>query len=313
MDRLSYYAKRGIPFLFVISYDKCKVFAKPIEELHNIYFKVPSFKNYTLPPKIYPTIIQKEPIDFAHYAKAFTYVQEQIRKGNTYLLNLTFPTPIKTSHSLQEIFFATKAKFKLYFQDEFICFSPERFIKIEDDTISTYPMKGTIDASIPDAKNKILQDIKEMAEHTMVVDLLRNDLNQVARGVRVKRFRYVDKILAGEKELLQVSSEIAGKLPKDWTAKLGEIFNALLPAGSITGTPKKSTCQIIKRAEKYERDFYTGIFGYFDGKNLDSGVMIRFIEKTPQGLIYKSGGGITSDSDVKSEYQELLDKIYLPL
>ena len=65
--------------------------------------------------------------------------------------------------------------------------------------------------------------------------------------------------------------------------------------------------------EPYNRGYYTGIMGYFDGKNLDSGVMIRFIEKTPQGLIYKSGGGITTMSDVNKEYQELIDKVYVPI
>ncbi|NPA04431.1 MAG: aminodeoxychorismate synthase component I, partial [Epsilonproteobacteria bacterium] len=195
----------------------------------------------------------------------------------------------------------------------FICFSPERFVRIEGDKIFTFPMKGTIDASLPNAKAKILSNLKEMAEHTMVVDLLRNDLNQIATNVRVDRFRYVDKIKAGEKELLQVSSQISGVLPKNWRENLGELFLKLLPAGSITGTPKRSTCKIIKRVEGYERGFYTGVFGVFDGKNLDSAVMIRFIQRGEEGLIYKSGGGITIDSCVKEEYQELIDKIYLPI
>ncbi len=313
MDRLSYYAARRIPFLFVIDYQKRHIFAEPIDKIHDIHFKVPGFRSYNLPAKIYPKILHKEPISFERYKKAFDYVQQEIRAGNTYLLNLTFPTPIRTTHSLEDIFFAVQAKFKLYFQGRFICFSPERFVRIEGETIATYPMKGTIDATLPDAKKRILADTKEMAEHVMVVDLLRNDLAMVATGVRVQRFRYVDKIRAGNKELLQVSSEITGTLPSDWREHLGKIFDALLPAGSITGAPKSSTCRIIEKAEGYERGFYTGVFGYFDGVNLDSAVMIRYIEKTPEGLVYKSGGGITIDSDARSEYQELIDKIYLPL
>ena len=184
-------------------------------------------------------------------------------------------------------------------------------MKIEGNTISTYPMKGTIDANIPNAKEVILANEKEMAEHTMVVDLLRNDLNMVASSVRVERFRYVKKIKGGS--LLQVSSHIAGELPKDWPRRLSEIFTKLLPAGSVTGTPKRSTCHIIDRVELEPRNFYTGVFGYFDGKNLDSAVMIRYIERQKDTLIYRSGGGITADSDAKAEYQELIDKIYLPL
>ncbi|HIP55302.1 MAG TPA: aminodeoxychorismate synthase component I, partial [Sulfurimonas autotrophica] len=69
---------------------------------------------------------------------------------------------------------------------------------------------------------------------------------------------------------------------------------------------------IIEDVEKYERGYFSGVFGVFDGESLDSGVMIRFIEKSADGYIYKSGGGITLDSDAKREYEELQDKIYLP-
>jgi len=85
-----------------------------------------------------------------------------------------------------------------------------------------------------------------------------------------------------------------------------------LPAGSISGAPKKSTLEIIKNVEGYERGFFSGVFGYYDGEKLDSGVMIRFIEQKDGELLYKSGGGITLDSNSTSEYNELLDKIYLP-
>ena len=154
--------------------------------------------------------------------------------------------------------------------------------------------------------------MKEMAEHTMVVDLLRNDLSIVSNRVRVEKFRYVDEISAGEKRLLQISSKISGELDENWNKKVGDILVSLLPAGSITGTPKRKTVEIIKKVEKYDRDFYTGIFGVFDGKSLDSAVMIRFIEKDKDGeFYYKSGGGITCDSNASLEYQELLDKIYI--
>ena len=294
----------------MIDFRMQEIFVSPIKELQNIYFQTPAFRNFT-PKRAQVKILQKSPISFEVYKKAFDEVQKEIHKGNTYLLNLTFGTPITLSHSLLDTFLATKAKFKLYFQDRFICFSPERFVKIVGNTISTYPMKGTIDANVPNAKELILSNQKEMAEHTMVVDLLRNDLNMVASRVRVERFRYVKKIKGGS--LLQVSSHIAGELPKDWPKRLSEIFGKILPAGSITGTPKRSTCQIIERVELDARNFYTGVFGYFDGRNLDSAVMIRYIERDKDSFIYRSGGGITADSDVKAEYQELIHKIYLPL
>jgi para-aminobenzoate synthetase component 1 len=174
-------------------------------------------------------------------------------------------------------------------------------------------MKGTIEASILNAKDKILANEKEMAEHVMIVDLMRNDLGMVAKNIKVEKFRYIDKIRAGESELLQVSSKITAKLPTNWRDNLGDTLQTLLPAGSITGTPKRSSVEIIDSIEDYDRGFYTGIFGIFDGENLYSAVMIRFIEKEDRALYYKSGGGITIDSDAQSEYFELIDKIYLPL
>jgi para-aminobenzoate synthetase component 1 len=174
-------------------------------------------------------------------------------------------------------------------------------------------MKGTIDASIPNAKEKILNDLKEGAEHTMIVDLMRNDLNMVGIKTSVPKFRYIDKIKAGDKELLQVSSKIEAILPKNWHKNLGNILDTLTPAGSITGTPKKKTVEIIDNIELDKRGLYTGIFGIFDGKKLQSAVMIRAISKEDNNLYYYSGGGITIDSNPKLEYQELIDKIYLPL
>ena len=87
----------------------------------------------------------------------------------------------------------------------------------------------------------------------------------------------------------------------------------LLPAGSVTGAPKKKTVEIIRETEKYRRGFYTGVTGLFDGENLDSGVMIRFIENTNKVLVYKSGGGITMFSDCICEYNEMIDKVYVPV
>jgi len=146
----------------------------------------------------------------------------------------------------------------------------------------------------------------------MITDLMRNDLNRIAADVRVERFRYIDRIRAGEKELLQVSSEISGKLPADWRSRIGTMLREITPAGSVTGTPKRKTLEIIERIEGYERGFYTGVFGVCRGEELRSAVLIRFVEQTSEGLVYKSGGGITLDSDPTSEYRELIDKIYLP-
>jgi para-aminobenzoate synthetase component 1 len=300
-------------YFFLFDFDG-NFYLKEVSKLQNIYFQTPLFS--TTPPPVenpLPTpYLKKFPISYSHYLHAFREVQREISKGNTYLLNLTFPTPIETNYTLSQIYHRTDAPFKLLFKDKFVCFSPERFVKIEGDQISTYPMKGTIDAQIPDARRKILENPKEMAEHLMVVDLLRNDLGIIGKRVRVEKFRYIDEIYAGDRRLLQVSSKITAQLPSDWHLHWVDLLRQLLPAGSISGTPKRKSVEIIRRVEGYERGYYTGIFGVVDpaGKRLESGVIIRYIEKTPTGLVYKSGGGITSDSNPEEEYRELLQKVY---
>jgi len=314
IERINTLGRERKPFLFILSYDKEKIFAEPLESLESgIRYKLESKRNYE-PEKCRRRYhFSKFPLDFQHYRKALEIIQEEIRSGNTYLLNLTFKTAIETDLTLPEIFACAKAKFKLCYKNQFICFSPERFIEIEKGTIAAYPMKGTIEASLPNAAQKILTDPKEMAEHVMIVDLMRNDLGIVADMIGVEKFRYIDRIRAGDKELLQVSSKITGRLPEAWQEQIGTILDRLTPAGSVTGTPKKSTVEIIERVEDYDRGFYTGVFGIFDGESLHSSVMIRFIEEKDGKLYYKSGGGITIDSDPQSEYEELINKIYLPL
>jgi len=307
---LNEYGKKRIPTLFIIDFDKKNHYIKPLCDIdEDVLFaidKKPKTHSKNLPYSF-------KAVEFEKYKKAFEEVQEHIKSGNSYLLNLTFPSKLKIDANLKTIYEISDARFKLYFKDRFVCFSPERFINIKNNKIYTYPMKGTIDAKIPNAKEKILSNQKEMAEHVMVVDLLRNDLNMVSKSVKVEKFRYVEKIKAGERELLQVSSKISGELEDGWQDRLGSIITTLLPAGSITGTPKKKTVQIIKEVEKYDRGFFTGVFGVFDGESLDSGVMIRFIEKKDNKLYYKSGGGITIDSKAEDEYNELKEKVYVPV
>jgi para-aminobenzoate synthetase component I len=315
-EKLNKFGFEKEPFLFVLSYDLSKFYIEKLSNLpKTIKFELNS-NEHNKNKNIKKSKLEKFPISFEEYKKSFDYIQEQIKSGNSYLLNLTAKTKIKTSLSLDEIYENVDAKFKLRFQNnenDFVCFSPERFVEIKKNKISTYPMKGTIDATITNAQARILGDVKEMAEHTMVVDLLRNDLGIIAQKVRVNKFRYCEKINAGDKKLLQISSKISANLQNNWNEKIGDIISSILPAGSITGTPKKKTVEILKKVENYDREFYTGIFGVFDGVNLDSSVMIRFIQKEKDGeLFYKSGGGITCDSNVNLEYQELIDKIYLP-
>ncbi|HEX5623776.1 MAG TPA: aminodeoxychorismate synthase component I [Sulfuricurvum sp.] len=308
--QLTEWVSQGIPTFFYTDFKGETLRCYPVDELHNhdIEFSFSPSRN----PLNCPHTPESDPIAFSRYREKFDSVQEHIKNGNTYLLNLTQPTPIKTHYSLREIYTMSHAPYKLRVGSSFVCFSPEPFITIKDSKIHTYPMKGTIDADLPNAIDTIMNDSKELAEHTMIVDLLRNDLGIVATEIRVEEFRYITTIETGSKRLHHVSSHISGTLHQEWQHNIGSILHALLPAGSISGTPKKKTVEIIESIEGYERGFFTGVFGYFDGKDLYSAVAIRFIEQTPHGLIYKSGGGITTESKAHNEYEEMIHKIYIP-
>ena len=315
ISKINELGKARKPFFFMIDFEMKKPIIFPLDELPStIQYNINGNSNHD-------EILEKEsefkfepkPISKEKYSVAFKKVQDHLQYGNTFLLNLAFPTPIDTELSLQDIYRRSEAKYKLFIKDELVVFSPEIFIQIKDNFIYSYPMKGTIDAEALGADLYILNDKKETAEHSTIVDLIRNDLSMVAREVRVTKFRYIDTIITNIKKLHQVSSEIRGKLPSNFHKNIGTILFKLLPAGSISGAPKSKTLEIIREAEMKDRGYYTGVFGIYDGQTLDSGVMIRYIEKTVDGsLQYRSGGGITAMSELNSEYQELIDKIYVP-
>lgn len=312
---VAHYLKNGIPFLFVVDFDCRHLHALPLENAgrSGFLFDIKGHTNADARGVERPPDLGISPVDKAIYAERFRNVQAHLREGNTYLLNLTFPTEVRTSLSLEDIFHLAQAPYKLLYRDRFVVFSPECFIRVRDDQVYTYPMKGTIDASLPDARTTLLEDRKEQWEHNTIVDLMRNDLSRIARDVTVTRYRYVEHIRTSRNEILQTSSEIRGTLPPNWRDTFGQDLLDLLPAGSISGAPKQRTVEIIRDNEIAPRGYYTGIFGIFDGTVLDSAVSIRFMEPAGGKLLYKSGGGITANSVLEDEYRELLQKVYIPL
>jgi para-aminobenzoate synthetase component 1 len=312
MNRLG---QEKVPFLFMVDFEMTNPLIVKLNEVdrQEILYSIQGFTNANISSPSGSVSMEKWPGPFLDYKKKFDKVLGHLEYGDTFLTNLTVKTEVKLGCTLYDIFSQSKAKYKLLYKNQFLVFSPETFVHIKDGKIYAYPMKGTIDASIKNAQEKILSDKKELAEHTTIVDLIRNDLSQVASHVVVTRFRYIDEVRTREKNLLQVSSEICGELDADYANHLGSILLKLLPAGSVSGAPKPKTLEIIKAVEEEVRGYYTGVFGYFNGKDLDSGVMIRFIENSHDRYFYRSGGGITTQSDVESEYQETIDKVYVPV
>ena len=306
------------PFVFIIDFKGETGYIIPQNELIDspIVCQFPNFKNELKFQNAIVSNIHFEPktISQEEYLKIFNSVHQEICYGNSYLLNLTFATPIGENLPLESIYNQAKAPYKILFDNQFLCYSPKSFVKIKDNQIFSYPMKGTIDASLPNAQQQLLDNKKELYEHYTIVDLIRNDLSMVSERVEVTLFRFFDTIKTQTGAILQTISEIKGELPEKWHQKVGDIIMTLLPAGSISGAPKKKTIEIILENETTDRGFYTGVTGFFDGQTLDSCVMIRFIKQDEQGnCFYHSGGGITALSHGIDEYQELIAKIYVPI
>lgn len=300
--------------MFMIDFEMKKIIIVPADErTDQLQYQFPNH-TYESPyiAAAKPPSWTKHPMAYTDYQQAFDQVQKQINLGNSFLLNLAFPTALQYTGSLLDVYRGATAKYKLYLEGECVVYSPETFVKIADGHIYSYPMKGTIDAATPGALETIMADEKELAEHYTIVDLIRNDLSMVAKEVTVTRFRYPDHIVTSDKDLIQISSEVRGMLPDDYHRAIGDLLFAMLPAGSISGAPKKKTVEIIASVEGIDRGYYTGICGYFDGRELDAGVMIRFVEQTDEGFRYRSGCGITAQSSPLEEYREMIDKVYIP-
>lgn len=323
IERINLLAQEGDPFLFVVNFQGDDAFIQKLSDIdpQECLYDFEGTSNVVRqvePP--FPSEVQWE-VDapsYASYEKSFDIVKNNMLMGNSYLANLTCKVPVRCNLSLHDIFLHAKGKYKLLLRGHekenryFVCFSPETFVKVKGGRVYSYPMKGTLDASLPQAEEVLMADAKEAAEHATIVDLIRNDLSRVAEDVRVDKYRYVDVLHTNKGDILQTSSEISGRLSRNYQAHIGDMLAAQLPAGSITGAPKNKTVAIIEEAEGYDRGFYTGIMGICDRGELNSAVMIRFVEQHGDGLSFKAGGGITSKSDCRKEYDEVLQKIYLP-
>lgn len=315
-DKMDELSQKKVPFFFMVDFlmNNVEIYLENEIEKSDLlidFEKFKSFKNEhdsaeNLELKTFPETEES-------YQKGFENVQKHLHFGNSYLVNYTRKTKIETNFTLEDFFYQSSAKYKVLYKNQFVFFSPETFVEIKNNRIFTHPMKGTIDASEENAAEKLRNDVKEKAEHYTVVDLLRNDLSMVADEVKVEEFQRIDFIKTKQKNLYAMSSEISGILKPQFHGKIGSIMKTLLPAGSILGAPKPKTLEIVLESENYERSWYTGVCGWFDGENLDSCVMIRFIEKENRNFYFKSGGGITHLSNLADEYQEMKNKIYVPI
>ncbi len=303
----------GNDFLFAIDFELKNAFFVPKpKEQNNILWRVGAHSNFQIEQDSHIDKLIPDFLSELDYNTMFNVVYKGLHRGDSFLINLTVRTELKGNVSMEDIALSAKSKYLLYVPDKFVSFSPEPFVKIDNQgVISSFPMKGTINAEVENAETTLLNDAKECSEHFTIVDLIRADLSRVATNVNVDSFKYIDKLTTINGEILQMSSKISGVLLDESKQSYGEMLLRLLPAGSVSGAPKQPTLDLIRKAEKIDRGFYCGVFGYFDGKELNSAVLIRFIEQDKGKYYYRSGGGITINSDMKSEYEEIKTKVYV--
>ncbi|MCX6307608.1 MAG: chorismate-binding protein, partial [Bacteroidia bacterium] len=214
---------KGKPFFFLFDFDMQKPVVLPLEETAGagILFSTPGFPDHQNQTS-FPVILEHDGYSLSSYTSQFQNVIDHIRAGDSFLVNLTCQTPVRLNLPFDQLYQVVRAKYKLLYKNQFLVFSPETFVQIQDGVISSCPMKGTLDATLPDALQQLTDNPKEKAEHSTIVDLIRNDLSIVATDVQVKRFRYIEEISAGTGSLLQASSHITGQLPPDYPSKIGD-------------------------------------------------------------------------------------------
>jgi para-aminobenzoate synthetase component 1 len=253
----------------------------------------------------------------AAYAEAFRSVQEHIRRGDCYQVNLTQRFEAKAEgdawHAYLRLREINPAPFAAYLDlpdGKIVCSSPERFLRVEGEHVETKPIKGTRPRSADPARDRALAEelrtsAKDRAENVMIVDLLRNDLGKccVPGSVRASKLFDIESFAS----VHQLVSTVEGRLAPDKHAL--DLVAACFPGGSITGAPKVAAMKIIEELEPHRRSVYCGSIGYvgFDG-NMDLNIAIRTLVQQGERVYTWAGGGVVADSNVDAEYQESLDK-----
>ena len=251
------------------------------------------------------------------YASKVEKIQGYVAAGDTYQVNFTTQVLFDHLGSSADLFAALCNQQKVPYAaflnlggTHVLSFSPELFFRIQDGRISARPMKGTAPRGRYAAEDARLgrwlrEDPKNLSEHVMIVDLLRNDIGKIAEvgSVRVEDLFSVEK----HETLFQMTSTVSGTLRRQ--TSLYDVFRAIFPSGSVTGAPKCRTMQIIQELEREPRGVYTGAIGYVSpGRQAVFSVPIRTVVLRGGSGEMGVGSGIVFDSRASEEYEECLLK-----
>ena len=193
---------------------------------------------------------------------------------------------------------------------KFVAASPEMLVKVAGEYVYTYPIAGTRRRGRNEAEDAALekelkQDVKECAEHSMLVDLARNDIGRIseAGSVLVTKLREVERF----SHVMHMVSEVRGSLKQGYTPM--DVLKACFPAGTVSGAPKLRAMEIIHELEPVKRGPYAGTVGYMDfAGNMDMCITLRTMFIDGDVGYIQSGAGIVYDSKAEFEYKEILQK-----
>lgn len=294
--------------------------------LGNISHRLAYLDSLSPPPRapFHLTSAWQSNMSRAEYGVKFNKIQEYLRSGDCYQVNLAqrFSASYQGDEwqAFEKLNQANRAPFSAFLRlpdSAILSLSPERFVRLQDKQIQTRPIKGTLprladpQADLEQAA-RLASSPKDRAENLMIVDLLRNDIGRVAQpgSVKVPELFVVEPFAA----VHHLVSTITAVLPDNLNAC--DLLRATFPGGSITGAPKVRAMEIIEELEPQRRNAWCGSIAYisFCG-NMDSSITIRTLIAEKGKLYCSAGGGIVADSDESAEYQETFDKVnrILPL
>ena len=259
---------------------------------------------------------QIEEEDPAHFLEHVRRVQEYIRAGDVFQVNLSrlwriaLRSPVRAASLYRRLCTANPAPFAglmtLDNDRAVVSSSPERLVEVRGRRVSTRPIAGTYPRSRDAEQDRALsQDLlrhpKERAEHVMLIDLERNDLGRVCRtgSIQVKEFMTLESY----RHVHHIVSEVSGELRDEISP--AQVIRAVFPGGTITGCPKVRCMQIIAALEQAPRAAYTGSMGYInrDG-SLDLNILIRTLVQNGREISLRAGAGIVADSIPERELAE---------
>lgn len=257
-------------------------------------------------------------LDEQQYAALFERVQQYIRAGDSYQINLArrFEADYAGSpwEAYRQLRILAAAPFSAYLElpgSSVLSLSPERFLQVTDREVLTTPIKGTAARSaIPETDRALAEALlaseKDRAENLMIVDLLRNDIGRCCEPGSIR----VEKLfeLQSFQTVHHLVSTIRGRLANDKSPL--QLLAACFPGGSITGAPKHRAMEIIEELEPHQRSIYCGSVAYVscNGK-MDSNIAIRTLLCEAGKLYCWSGGGIVADSQMELEFEETWNKV----